>query len=835
MAFEEDDLERAGTRSRRQTSFKPSSLPASEYHAKTSRHVFHFSWKKMALFCLFLLTLFLIVRRPKQTKKKNKQTIIQFEENIVYPDAFQLADNELFHRVFSVDKKVSSYPTIQSTDVIREGHTFDQLRRLVNQGYQQKHRVPVTAIIHAKTPAQLFPQLQAVLTQTALPEHVWVLCSVESQREIEARIMSLDQRRVKVMVLSEKGALSWIRVTTQAATDYVWLLDQDVTPGKRYLEHLLKLYQTPAYQSTLLGTEAMSLEPSFLCYPHVTEQQQRTRQVDAINDSWLLHRSWVSILLAALDHTNHTLPSMFISQTLWMSAGIPSIVLPTDPIERAYWGDVRLRAKTTEMTSTCQQANMTHIHTSHQPSVLFYLDSPRALDDLMPLICQFNQLSTVDVHLITHQSVTVDCHKPVWIHWIDLLYQNPDWLQFKQLPTQWTRVLDSIQPKLMIHTSLMMRTMQTMINVTNIYLPSQEIPHALWMADLTLETLSKWHQMDIKLIVTTDKKPHALSRLLTSASEAHYLGDSVDLSVLMDASSDRLTHTFAHRFSWSHGQKSMRHRIAHSVSKASLFVESWYPSHRHEYAILLQQDLELSPLFYSWAKYSILKYRFESVDQSLFGISLYAPRLIETDPSGRHLFHQRPRSDYLMQWPSYLGAVYFPEHWREFHDYITARQTDTLGMALQSVVVPNLRSNDWIKSWRRYFEELVYLRGYVMLYPQESLVTVHMELKKKYMTQFGQALSLYQVPLANKTGQLDSLESLPVLDIWGRPTDRKTLEARGQALHQQVSACLPSTEPEDRFDPMDLLCPFAKIVSVQLEHEDDPIPTLLPKEINVYS
>ena len=108
MAFEEDDLERAGTRSRRQTSFKPSSVPLPEYHAKTSRHVFHFSWKKTIFLLLFFSTVFLIMHRPKQSKKK-KPAMIQFEESIVYPDAFQLADDELFRRVFAVDKKARQH------------------------------------------------------------------------------------------------------------------------------------------------------------------------------------------------------------------------------------------------------------------------------------------------------------------------------------------------------------------------------------------------------------------------------------------------------------------------------------------------------------------------------------------------------------------------------------------------------------------------------------------------------------------------------------------------------------------------------------------------------
>ncbi|CAO3626304.1 unnamed protein product [Mucor hiemalis] len=87
----------------------------------------------------------------------------------------------------------------------------------------------------------------------------------------------------------------------------------------------------------------------------------------------------------------------------------------------------------------------------------------------------------------------------------------------------------------------------------------------------------------------------------------------------------------------------------------------------------------------------------------MFGVSLYAPKLTEADPSGRHWFspsiilknagypgkiHEPP---YIMQWPSHSGAVFFPEHWREFHDYITARVTDSNGFSMQDVAVPELR------------------------------------------------------------------------------------------------------------------------------------------------
>jgi hypothetical protein len=365
-------------------------------------------------------------------------------------------------------------------------------------------------------------------------------------------------------------------------------------------------------------------------------------------------------------------------------------------------------------------------------------------------------------------------------------------------------------------------------------------------------------------MINTDKKPHALARLLSSATNAHYLGDNVDLTILMEQNSDRVTQTLVNNYKWKKGNKLVRHRIS-VANKASIFVESWYPASNDEYAIILNSELELSPLYYIWAKYAILRYRYHTENKTkhqshLFGISLYAPRMLETDPSGRKLFNPKRElgkddQPYVMQWPSYAGAVYFPEHWREFHDYITGRHADVNGFEMQDVIVPDLRSNEWAKSWRRYFEELVYLRSYVMLYPNfngKSLSTLHLELRKKAMReQFVEAVSLYDVPLIQEQDQhlistliLPEFDQLPVLDIYGKLSNFTQLKERGLELHEEVSSCpVPFvfdeeleglTEAQPEYDPTDLLCPFARIVSVSLENENDEIPELPTKEVAVY-
>src|SRR5258708_6034589 len=118
--------------------------------------------------------------------------------------------------------------------------------------------------------------------------------------------------------------------------------------------------------------------------------------------------------------------------------------------------------------------------------------------------------------------------------------------------------------------------------------------------------------------------------------------------------------------------------------------------------------------------------RQEDKSPRMFGISLYQQRTVELRPEGRrpfnatNLFHslgiRHPSTPYLSQVPCSWGGVYFPEVWREFHKYLIDRLSERI-YNIETMVVPESRSNKWTKSWKKFFIEMVYLRGYVMLYP----------------------------------------------------------------------------------------------------------------------
>ncbi|KAI7869449.1 hypothetical protein BDF14DRAFT_1741728 [Spinellus fusiger] len=191
-----------------------------------------------------------------------------------------------------------------------------------------------------------------------------------------------------------------------------------------------------------------------------------------------------------------------------------------------------------------------------------------------------------------------DCFAPVY----DLSIGLKDELPIDRTP-RFTFFISQLRPRIVIHVQdsvfdehlSMMRRIDT---TTVIHLPILEIQHALWVADLSIHALQ----------LITDRRPDSLLRLLESANTAYFLGDSVDLVLHTEQTADQATLRLVDHYQWRQGSKILRHRIQKGGLMADV-VESWYPNNNHNYAVLLEDDVEVSPLFYCWAKYTLLKYR----------------------------------------------------------------------------------------------------------------------------------------------------------------------------------------------------------------------------------
>jgi hypothetical protein len=213
----------------------------------------------------------------------------------------------------------------------------------------------------------------------------------------------------------------------------------------------------------------------------------------------------------------------------------------------------------------------------------------------------------------------------------------------------------------------------------------------------------------------------------------------------------------------------------------------------------------------------------------LFGISLYQQKIIELRPEGRQPFdakalfadHGFPRTTpYLSQIPCSWGAVYFPQHWKEFHTYLTWRLSE-FTIKMSQNVVPDVRSNKWSKSWKRYFIEMTYLRGYVMLYPNfdnfVSLSTNHIEVGSHVKSRSKEQKEQFLLPLMTwpdlkgrrspseildlPEGTMPHWNALPVLNLTGSMTTLETLTQVGlsRKAELRVNRCseMASVLPHD--------------------------------------
>lgn len=338
----------------------------------------------------------------------------------------------------------------------------------------------------------------------------------------------------------------------------------------------------------------------------------------------------------------------------------------------------------------------------------------------------------------------------------------------------------------------------------------------------TLTTSIDWHVPKIDLAIVTHNRPASLHRLLTSVRAAHYLGDKVNLFLNLEQTADDETRQLLEGSQWPFGDIIMRHRVVMGGLMTSI-VESWYPADNDTYGVLLEDDVEVSPLFYSWLKFTILYYRYgsqamRSKAQRLFGISLYQPKNIELRPEGRRKFDAHKLLDevglpstlpYLSQIPCSWGGAYSPEHWKEFHQFLAIRLSEaTLDMS--EPIVPNIRSNRWPNSWKRYLIELVYLRGYSMLYPNyagfRSLSTNHLE-QGTHVREEAKAQKrrdLFEVPLLTEDdnlldelpdSRLPSWSTLPILDFWGSIVSEAEIVERGRSTFNELELCPGADAP----------------------------------------
>ncbi|KAI9313255.1 hypothetical protein BX666DRAFT_2124335 [Dichotomocladium elegans] len=804
---------------------------------------------------IILLVSSYFVWSPSSTggKKKYKPSKGELADLVQYRDMDESIEEDTIRELF-----------LPTSPVPNRHHSFDELQELVST--IDTALLPSVTIILSYNASidKLESQLAKIHTQSIRPYSIWIVCETEDGKHFVER-QKFPYSNVRILFRHDK-------TMPLPSTDYIWVLDIGVLPGRHYLEFLLKLGETAEYRNTLLGTGSTAQirwrQDEVECRKGA-KAQGTTAPAQILSGAWLLHRQW--LLAAALDSRPDDVPlSYWISRNLGTGGkGIPLIALPKDSKKRS---DYALRGVSdkNECTSLVNHFKNTRTlrledklmvageNASPQKTetMVFLVDRDTMESDWVRLACDMHS-NTEDedsaIHIAT-MADTIECPsfpskrihnmntRPQWEGEVGVAEMAQQLIRlFRMIDT---RVVVYLRDGGILHHAADIAKSIIGEKATLIGLPRESLPYIGWLTDLPLSALAQWHSILIKLIITTEgKDPKPFNRLYNSIQKSQLLDDRIDLMVFMESDLGVRAQRLTEHTVWEHGMKDIRHRIV-PAERASMIVEAWYPATNDEYAIVLDDGMEISPLFYIWAKYTILKYRYAMPrEDHLYGISLLTPRLLDTTEEARQLFMPpsvTSRAPFLMQTPPSLGggAIYFPEHWREFHDYMNARVADSSGFRLQSVEIPDLKSRNWTHSWRRYMDELVYLRGNAMLYPNfgngagfATRNRLPIESKTNVTAFDISVLPFYTVPLINASfiddlpdQRLPEFSKLQVLDLWGKTVPSlDALSTRGRDFQKNISACAP-TEGY-LFDPSDLLCPFARVVKVPASETNEPLPT----------
>lgn len=433
------------------------------------------------------------------------------------------------------------------------GHTNSAIKRLERKRRPKYsnivHKlVSVTAILAIDSSIDILSQVDAVLAQSVHPEHIWIVADsdVHLPKALTADYLP-HYVGFRVFYREHIGERNWISVANLATTDFTWVMTNGVRPGIRYLERLLRLSQTDEYRYALIGTEGAILPFSgnmttldvdeMTCFPQAIEAGELPNMsvaVDMLTDTWLLRQEWVPIIMAQTTPQLSLVPIGFrISLTL-NYVGITTVTLPINPIEVAYWGDIREHTRTMheQGSFSCRQKkeeltfnrDWYHILTRNQHTlvteirelaenaddsvdVAFLVSNLDELNAITPIMCTFIEKER-SVHLINvgHHSVArmrsgsslnaqSNCH-PDHVYDVNPTSFANDrvFIDHIQIIPKTHALLQLLKPRIVFHPSrnamwTTLANLDTDVTSTFIALPSEDLKHMSWMATLPIDAL----------------------------------------------------------------------------------------------------------------------------------------------------------------------------------------------------------------------------------------------------------------------------------------------------------------------------------------------------------
>lgn len=177
---------------------------------------------------------------------------------------------------------------------------------------------------------------------------------------------------------------------------------------------------------------------------------------------------------------------------------------------------------------------------------------------------------------------------------------------------------------------------------------------------------------------------------------------------------------FVDGFNWEFGEKLVHYRTG-NVGLQAQWLEAWWPSSNDEFAFVVEDDLEVSPLYYKFLKGLIGYYYYNASNFSpwIYGASLQRPRFVP----GKHGNKLQLDSDtriFLYQLVGTWGQLLFPRPWKEFRLWYDTHKTKGIKPFLQGMVTSGWYKRMGERIWTPWYIKFIHSHGYFNLYTSFS-------------------------------------------------------------------------------------------------------------------
>ncbi|KAK6138103.1 hypothetical protein DH2020_028143 [Rehmannia glutinosa] len=544
----------------------------------------------------------------------------------------------------------------------------------------------------------LCAQIDSLLHQTLPFHHVWVLSfGSPNEKSLKNIVDSYNNSRISfVSSTYDFKYYGRFQVALQTEGDFVYVLDDDMIPGRKMLEILSRVAGTEKYKNSVLGSIGRILpfrqkDFTFPSYRKFRSKEaglylpdpaydiviDRVVRVDFLSSSWFLSADLVKTLFIETPFTFMTGEDLHLSYQLQKYRDAGSFVLPVDPNDKETWGDSEHRlayvSETTVIFKDIVQVRddqwwkalstgyITQWAAMYPQKIdaLFYAHSVEEIKALSPLIEKFRTTTGKKAYVVVSGGTFCPCEEAV-------------------MALKWPKSVCKERRFKIFDLGI-----GALSEVSNSEVPVLQAVYA------SMKGLIKIHNPSI-VITVSDIDPN-VKKALKMASEINSNGSSA--LVLLPRSS-------VPKALW---MADLRPSALPNWNRMRLTVSIITQNRAYSLTRLLKS---LADAYYLGDEVPITFNMDSKVDEET--LKLINCSLASRPKNARRRIIQGG----LIRSTVQLGRGFLPKHWREFYVYMNMRFTEDAKQ--NPVQIPKSRTNGWQASWKKFLIDMMYLRGYAV-------------------------------------------------------------------------------------------------------------------------